>query len=183
MIKEGGNTKLALEVNFYSGTRDLYDAEAEKDDGGLYALNDGMGMYQGSKPVAGPCPVDIICSVESTVANNNCQTFTGRFTTSEHVANIMSFFKKYAGHGGRPLRVSGLDGQLLLMYNCPSSNVNELSFVQSSVDIHSNVTESVGVIVHKLVIVPTGTFIYTKISDNLSLNNRIDSAISWTVIE
>lgn len=174
MIKEGGNTKLALEVNFYAGSRELYDAEVEKDAGGLYALVDGLGLYRGLQPVAGPCPIDVNCTTTNVESFDNYQKSTGTFTSSEVFVDLVDFFKKYVGHGGRPLRVIGLDGQTLLMYNCGEVSDNALSFVQATLatDIpESNLVEYVSVTLHKLILIQDGTFTYTKISDNLPLTN------------
>lgn len=133
MIKEGGNTKLALEVNFYAGSRELYDAEVEKDAGGLYALVDGLGLYRGLQPVAGPCPIDVNCTITNTESFDNYQKSIGKFTSSEVFVNLVDFFKKYTGHGGRPIRVSGLPDQTLLMYNCGEVSDDSLSFVQATI--------------------------------------------------
>lgn len=151
MIKEGGNTKLALEVNFYAGSRELYDAEVEKDAGGLYALVDGLGLYRGLQPVAGPCPIDVNCNITDTESFDNYQKSIGTFTSSEVFVNLVNFFNKYTGHGGRPIRVSGLADQTLLMYNCGEVSNDSLSFVQATIgsdipagaDVEDYVTDTI----------------------------------------
>lgn len=185
MIKEGGNTKLALEVNFYAGSRELYDAEVEKDAGGLYALVDGLGLYRGLQPVAGPCPIDVNCNITDTESFDNYQKSIGTFTSSEVFVNLVDFFNKYTGHGGRPLRVSGLAGQTLLMYNCGEVSDNSLSFVQATIGSEipeSDLAEYISATLHKLVIVQDGTFTYTKVDDSLPLTNisvrTLDSRLS-----
>lgn len=190
MIKEGGNTKLALEVNFYAGSRELYDAEVEKDAGGLYALVDGLGLYRGLQPVAGPCPIDVNCNITDTESFDNYQKSIGTFTSSEVFVNLVNFFKKYTGHGGRPLRVSGLAGQTLLMYNCGEVSNDSLSFVQATIgsDIpESDLVEYISATIHKLVIAQNGTFTYTKVDDSLPLTDisvrTIDSRLSATDAE
>lgn len=165
---------MALEVNFYAGTRELYDAEVEKDPGGLYALTDGLGIYRGLQPVAGPCPIDVNCTIANTKSFDNYHKSTGTSDALDTFVDLVNFFKNNAGHGGRPLRVTGLDGQTLLMYNCGEVNDNELSFVQATIAAEipeGNLIEHVSATLHKLVLMENGTFTYTKIYDNLPLTD------------
>lgn len=120
---------MALEVNFYAGTRALYDAEPSLDPGGLYALIDGLGLYRGAQPIAGPCPFDINLLIEQTTEQAPIYKLSGGFQSSESVQFIKEFFASHVGNGGRPVRVKftytsgvplnnvALDNVNLLMYN------------------------------------------------------------------
>lgn len=128
---------MALEVNFYAGTRDLYDAEPSLDPGGLYALIDGLGLYRGSQPIAGPCPFDINLLIEKTTEEERLSTLEGGFQSTESVQTIKEFFEEHPGNGSRPIRVrftytSGtplthvsLNRLNLLMYNTLDFNVHD----------------------------------------------------------
>lgn len=120
---------MALEVNFYAGTRALYDAEPSLDPGGLYALIDGLGLYRGAQPIAGPCPFDINLLVEQTSEQDKIYELSGGFQSSESVQSIKEFFASHPGNGGRPVRVKftytsgnplthvALNNVNLMMYN------------------------------------------------------------------
>lgn len=120
---------MALEVNFYAGTRALYDAEPSLDPGGLYALIDGLGLYRGAQPIAGPCPFDINLLIEKTSEQDKVYQLSGGFQSSESVQSIKEFFDLHPGNGGRPVRVKfkytsgkplnhvALDNVNLMMYN------------------------------------------------------------------
>lgn len=120
---------MALEVNFYAGTRALYDAEPSLDPGGLYALIDGLGLYRGAQPIAGPCPFDINLLIEQTSEQDRIYELSGGFQSSESVQSIKEFFASHPGNGGRPVRVKftytsgkplsrvALDNVNLMMYN------------------------------------------------------------------
>ena len=97
---------MALEVNFYAGTRALYDAEPSLDPGGLYALIDGLGLYRGAQPIAGPCPFDINLLIEKTSEQSPIYELSGGFQSSESVQSIKEFFAAHPGNGSRPIRVS-----------------------------------------------------------------------------
>lgn len=96
---------MALEVNFYAGTRALYDAEPSLDPGGLYALIDGLGLYRGAQPIAGPCPFDINLLIEKTSEQSPIYELSGGFQSSESVQSIKEFFAAHPGNGSRPIRV------------------------------------------------------------------------------
>lgn len=120
---------MALEVNFYAGTRALYDAEPSLDPGGLYALIDGLGLYRGAQPIAGPCPFDINLLIEQTSEEDRIYQLSGGFQSSESVQSIKEFFASHPGNGGRPVRVkftytsgtplsrAALDNVNLMMYS------------------------------------------------------------------
>lgn len=128
---------MALEVNFYAGTRALYDAEPSLDPGGLYALIDGLGLYRGAQPIAGPCPFDINLLIEKTSEQSPIYELSGGFQSSESVQSIKEFFAAHPGNGSRPIRVrftytSGsplssisLDKVNLMMYNTIKSSLQE----------------------------------------------------------
>lgn len=99
--------QLALEVNFYAGTRELYDAEPSLDAGGLYALIDGLGLYRGEQPVAGPCPIDITLLVENIglSLDHNFIYASGEFESSESLVSMKELYLHKPGDGGRDLRV------------------------------------------------------------------------------
>lgn len=105
-----GGILLALEVNFYAGTRDQYDAEPTLDAGGLYALIDGLGLYRGAQPVAGPCPFDIKLTDLTPSGDNTdkIKIFDGFWESDTYVLDLLQFFESVrSGPGGRTLRVQG----------------------------------------------------------------------------
>ena len=101
---------MALEVNFYAGTRDQYDEEPALDAGGLYALIDGLGLYRGAQPVAGPCPFDIKLTDLTPSGDNTdkIKIFDGFWESDTYVLDLLQFFESVrSGPGGRTLRVEG----------------------------------------------------------------------------
>lgn len=167
---------MALEVNFYAGTRELYDSEPERDAGGLYALIDGLGVYRGNNPVAGPAPIDITCRIQKEIIKQNNVVYTGAYTCKEHIDTIFGVFDYIHGYGSRPLRVSGItaDGRELLLFNSKKREDGALEFVQAEVAEQIPEDEdidSVSCIIYKIIITHDYSFTLIKISGRLSVSN------------
>lgn len=126
---------MALEVNFYAGTRDQYDAEPTLDAGGLYALIDGLGLYRGAQPVAGPCPFDIKLTELAPYDNNTdkIKIFDGFWESDTYVLDLLQFFESArSGPGGKTLRVQGsVYKNSLEVFINSNEDVADLTFYKS----------------------------------------------------
>lgn len=195
---------MALEVNFYAGDKSSYEAELDKDHGGLYALIDGNGLYRGNEPVAGPCPIDIECkTVSSSVSeSSNRTTFSGTFECPESISFLFEFFAQYHGSGSRPVRVHSLLDTSILMYN---SNVNSateedtrrsVEFVQAKLSPDSSVENpiSISADIYQLKLWDDGEFEFVCIGDNIPLSStsiadlveriqKIETSVTWTTLD
>lgn len=167
---------MALEVNFYAGTLRDYKTEPRIDAGGAYLLIDGMGVYRGENPVAGPAPIDITCTANKAVINRNNVVYTGTFTCDEDIDNVFETFNTLSGSGGRHLRVTGLkaDDRSVLMFHSKITADGELEFVQAEMAEEIPADEdidSVSSVIYKIIISKNYAFTLIKITGRLSVSN------------
>ena len=167
---------MPLDVEFYSGTRKQYQDEPTKDRGGLYALVDGLGLYRGEQPVAGPCPIDMILIVESTESTDNGKTIRGQVDSTEKLSDIFAFYASNPGSGGRWIRAI-IDPELIMMEN-ETHSATELSFVSASLgnNLSSEAASSISVIIRKLIVDSSGNFVLYELNNSVPLSGKI----MWT---
>lgn len=195
---------MALEVNFYAGDKESYEAELDKDHGGLYALIDGNGLYRGNEPVAGPCPIDIKCTtVSSSVSeSSNRTTFSGTFECPESISFLFEFFTQYHGSGSRPVRVHNLLDTSILMYNSSLTLATEedarrsVEFVQAKLSPDSSVENPISIRadIYQLKLWDNGDFQFVCIGDNIPLSStsiadlveriqKVETSVTWTTLD